>query len=90
MCIRDRRSTAPGTRSMLPSGSRTARSSPRRWRRSRTGSRRPACSDKITQHFCRLSLVSDDPNNPVDVIYFVSGALGKQVSGRVLNLAKLA
>eukprot|EP00969_Alexandrium_andersonii_P094409 4170798-Alexandrium_andersonii.AAC.1 len=44
-----------------------------------------------TQHLCRLSLVSDDPGNPVDVFYFVSGgALGRQVSGRVLNLAKLA
>eukprot|EP00969_Alexandrium_andersonii_P176904 7822272-Alexandrium_andersonii.AAC.1 len=43
-----------------------------------------------SQHLCRLSLVSDDPNNPVDVIYFVSGSLGKQASGRVMNLAKLA
>eukprot|EP00969_Alexandrium_andersonii_P223955 9891191-Alexandrium_andersonii.AAC.1 len=43
-----------------------------------------------TQHLCRLSLVSDDPYNPVDAIYFVCGPLGKQVPGRVLNLAKLA
>eukprot|EP00969_Alexandrium_andersonii_P152468 6742450-Alexandrium_andersonii.AAC.1 len=43
-----------------------------------------------TQHLCKLSLVSDDPCNPEDAVYFVSGSLGKQVSGRVLNLAKLA
>eukprot|EP00969_Alexandrium_andersonii_P078499 3461328-Alexandrium_andersonii.AAC.1 len=36
MCIRDRR------RTMLPSGTRMARTCPRKWRRSRTASRRPA------------------------------------------------
>eukprot|EP00969_Alexandrium_andersonii_P072651 3206250-Alexandrium_andersonii.AAC.1 len=43
-----------------------------------------------SHNLCRLSLVRDDPRNPADIIYFVCSSLDKKVSGRVLNLAKLA
>eukprot|EP00969_Alexandrium_andersonii_P126184 5578215-Alexandrium_andersonii.AAC.1 len=35
-----------------------------------------------SHNLCRLSLVRDDPRNPVDVIYYVCGSLGKKVSVR--------
>eukprot|EP00969_Alexandrium_andersonii_P013014 567631-Alexandrium_andersonii.AAC.1 len=41
-------------------------------------------------HLGRYSLVRDDPSNPEDVLYFISGSnVSKKTSERILNMVKL-